>query len=140
MRFLDKRASRTGRVAYIQATCVQKDFRDPEACSGDTLEWCQVLGNRYRRITTFLPHLPPTPCLPEIRSKFSGVPDSLKTFQEEYQLSSKISNTETSLMVHWLRFHTPNAGGLGSIPAQGTRFHMLQLRVCMPQLRPGTAK
>ena len=26
-------------------------------------------------------------------------------------------------------------GGLGSIPGQGTRPHMLQLRVCMPQQR-----
>ena len=28
---------------------------------------------------------------------------------------------------------TPNVGGLGSIPGQGTMYHM-------PQLRPGTAK
>ena len=26
----------------------------------------------------------------------------------------------------WLRLHTPNAGGPGSIPAQGTRSHILQ--------------
>ena len=36
-------------------------------------------------------------------------------------------------MVQWLRLHTPNAGGVGSISGQGTRAHM-------PQLRPGTAK
>ena len=35
-------------------------------------------------------------------------------------------------MVQWLRPHAPNARGLGSIPGQGTRSHM-------PQLRPGTA-
>ena len=46
----------------------------------------------------------------------------------------------TSLVVQWLRLRAPNAGGLGSIPGQGTRSHMLQLRVHMPQLRPGTAK
>ena len=46
----------------------------------------------------------------------------------------------TSLVVQWLRFCAPNAGGLGLIPGQGTRFHMLQLRSCVPQLRPGTAK
>ena len=34
----------------------------------------------------------------------------------------------TSLVVQWLRLHTPNAGGPGSIPDQGTRSHMLQLR------------
>ena len=50
-------------------------------------------------------------------------------------------------MVQWLRLCTPNAGGPGLIPGQGTRSHMLQRRVCMPQrkiprlqLRPGTAK
>ena len=36
-------------------------------------------------------------------------------------------------MVQWLRLCTPNAGDPGSIPGQGTRSHMLQLR-------PGTAK
>ena len=29
----------------------------------------------------------------------------------------------------WLRLHAPNAGYLGSIPGQGTRSHMPQLRV-----------
>ena len=33
----------------------------------------------------------------------------------------------TSLVVQWLRLHAPNAGGLGSIPGQGTKSHMLQL-------------
>ncbi|TEA24350.1 hypothetical protein DBR06_SOUSAS4410058, partial [Sousa chinensis] len=31
----------------------------------------------------------------------------------------------------WLRLHTPNAGDPGSISGQGTRTHMLQLRVHM---------
>ncbi|TEA24199.1 hypothetical protein DBR06_SOUSAS17310001, partial [Sousa chinensis] len=31
-----------------------------------------------------------------------------------------------SLVVQWLRLHTPNAGGPGSIPGQGTRSHMPQ--------------
>ena len=39
----------------------------------------------------------------------------------------------TSLLVQWLRLHAAHAGGLGSIPGQGTRSHMLQPR-------PGTAK
>ena len=39
-----------------------------------------------------------------------------------------------------LRLPTPNAGGLGSIPGQGTRSHMLQLRVGGPQLRPSGTK
>ena len=38
------------------------------------------------------------------------------------------------MMVPWLRLHLPNAGGPGLFPGQGTRSHMLQLRVCMLQL------
>ena len=38
-------------------------------------------------------------------------------------------------MVQRLRLCTPNAGGPGSIPGQGTRSHRLQLRVCMLQLK-----
>ncbi|TEA40834.1 hypothetical protein DBR06_SOUSAS19710043, partial [Sousa chinensis] len=40
-----------------------------------------------------------------------------------------------SLVVQWLRLHAPNAGGLGSIPGQGTRSPMPQLRVHMLQLK-----
>ena len=51
------------------------------------------------------------------------------------------SNTSTnenyaegnSLVVEWLRLRAPNAGGLSSIPGQGSRLHVLQLRF-------GTAK
>ncbi|TEA34982.1 hypothetical protein DBR06_SOUSAS9710054, partial [Sousa chinensis] len=32
-----------------------------------------------------------------------------------------------SLVVQWLRL--PNAGGPGSVPGQGTRSHMLQLKI-----------
>ena len=41
----------------------------------------------------------------------------------------------TSLVAQWLRLCAPNAGGLGSIPGQGTRSHMLQLKARMPQLK-----
>ena len=34
----------------------------------------------------------------------------------------------------WLRLRALDAGGLHLIPGQGTRSHMLQQRVCMPQL------
>ena len=33
---------------------------------------------------------------------------------------------ETYMVVQWLRFYAPSAEGLGSIPGQGTRPHMLQ--------------
>ena len=40
-----------------------------------------------------------------------------------------------SLVAQWLGRRTPNTGGPGSVPGQGTRSHMSQLRVCTPQLR-----
>ena len=33
------------------------------------------------------------------------------------------------LVVQWLRLHAPNAGDLGYIPGQGTRSHVLQLKI-----------
>ena len=33
------------------------------------------------------------------------------------------------LAVQWLRLHAPNAGGLDLVPGQGTRSHMLQLKI-----------
>ena len=62
-----------------------------------------------------------------------------------------------SLVVQWPTLHAPKARGLGFIPAQGTRFHMLQLksshaktrdparcdkdqRFQVPQIRPSTPK
>ena len=48
----------------------------------------------------------------------------------------KINTTDigTLLVAQWLRLDTPSAGGLGSILGQGTKSHMLQLRVRVPQL------
>ena len=43
--------------------------------------------------------------------------------------------TGTSLVIQWLRLQAANAGGLGSIPGQGARSHIPQLRVQMPQLK-----
>ena len=37
-------------------------------------------------------------------------------------------NMGTSLMVQFLRLHAAKTGGLGLIPGQGTRSHMLQLK------------
>ena len=42
----------------------------------------------------------------------------------------------TSLVVQQLGLHASKArGARGSIPGQGTRSHMLQLKACMPQLK-----
>ena len=46
---------------------------------------------------------------------------------------------ETFLVGQWLRLCAPKAAGPGSIPGQGTRSHMLQLRVRMPQLKISSA-
>ena len=43
----------------------------------------------------------------------------------------------TSLVIQRLRLHALNAGVPSSIPGQGTRSRMPQLRVHMLQLRPG---
>ena len=40
----------------------------------------------------------------------------------------KTATRETSLVVQWLRLHTPSEGDQGSIPGQGTRAHMPQWR------------
>ena len=41
----------------------------------------------------------------------------------------------TSLVIQWLRHHTSKAGAPSSIPDQGTRAHMLQLRIHILQLK-----
>ena len=43
-----------------------------------------------------------------------------------------MSTGGNSLVVQWLGLRAPNAGGLGSIPGQGTRSPMPQLRL-LPQ-------
>lgn len=53
-----------------------------------------------------------------------------------------INQPGTSLVVQWLRHRAPNAGGLGSIPSQGTWSHVLHLKelssyALVLQLRPG---
>ena len=50
-------------------------------------------------------------------------------------LLSKIIWPGTSLVAQWLRLHTPNTGDWGSTPGQGTRSHIPQLKVRVPQLK-----
>ena len=76
------------------------------------------------------------PLLPSLSHILSPLPLSLSAIENSY--------SRTSLVVQWLRLHAPKVGGSGSIPGQGTRSPTLQLRVCMlqikiwvPQLRPG---
>ena len=61
--------------------------------------------------------------------------DSKKLYQELHlgKLTGapgiKTRGFGTSLVVWWLRLRAPNAGALGSNPDQGTRFHVLQLKI-----------
>ena len=64
--------------------------------------------------------------------------DIKKRWQEYTELHKKALGI--CLVIQWLRFCGPNAGSLGSIPGQGTRSHMLQLRVFMPQRKIPCAK
>ena len=64
----------------------------------------------------------------------------LKVFQWLSNTFKSQRSYGTSLVVQWQRLHAPNEGNLHSIPGQRTRSHMLQLKICMLQLRPSAAK
>ena len=52
----------------------------------------------------------------------------------ERLISRKYVILGISLGVQWLRLSSPSAGGPGLIPGQGTRSHLLQLRIHILQL------
>ena len=54
---------------------------------------------------------------------------SLLTAAPGFAVPSMVGHCVTSLVVQWLRLRTPNARDLGSIPDQGTRSRMLQLKI-----------
>ena len=58
----------------------------------------------------------------------------------EVSIFFNVTDWGTSLMGQWLKFCTPNAGGLGLTPGQGTRSHMPYQRVSMPELKISLAK
>ena len=76
-------------------------------------------------MSIFTVNLEPCPCEPQ---KFS-----LKKQLSFTALKKKSVWGGTSLNVQWLRLHAPNPEGPGSIPGQGTRS-------CVPQLRSGTSQ
>ena len=47
-----------------------------------------------------------------------------KQTEEKNKERLKYCGLGTSLVAQWIRLHALNAGGLGSIPGQGTRSHM----------------
>ena len=77
--------------------------------------------------------------LPSFHLLTSSLPCPSVIFFKNHSREKKVTQG-TSLVVQWLRLHAPCAGGPGSIPGQGTRFHMLQLRVCTLQVRLGAVK
>ena len=56
-----------------------------------------------------------------------------KPIVQQLYFNFKKAYEGTSLVLWWLRLCTPNARGLSSIPGQGSRPLMPQLRVCLPQ-------
>ena len=72
-------------------------------------------------------------CQKRENSKSCGITVQVSCFSS--QVEAKRYLLGTSLVVRWLRLHTPNAGGLGSIPGQGTRSHRPQIRVCRLRLK-----
>ena len=54
---------------------------------------------------------------------------------KKYYNQNKAENLGISLALQYLRLHTPNTGSSGLIPGQGAGSCMLQLRVCMLQLK-----
>ena len=101
---------------------------DPMDCS---LQGSSVHGMFQARVLewgviAFSPALRNIPLIVQV--SFNLPPD-----QMDRPLTTAYEALKTQMMVQWLRLCTPSAGGLGSIPGQGTRSHM-------PQLRPGTAK
>ena len=58
-----------------------------------------------------------------------------KTIIVTIQSQSTIENNRKDFpVIQWLGLRTPNAGGLGSIPGQGTRFHMPHPRISAVKL------
>ena len=58
---------------------------------------------------------------------FSHLIKPLPSCKQIYQEQNTVPGI--SLVVQWLRLCVPNAGVLGSIPGQGTRSHMLKLKI-----------
>ena len=77
----------------------------------------------------------PAPHDPYIR----GAAEKDHEISQHWREAGKIPPQGISLVVQWLRHQAANAGDLGLIPGQETRFHMLQLkRTYVPQQRSKT--
>ena len=92
--------------------------REPSYTVGGKVNWCSHSGKQYRDF------------LKKLKIELPGDPAiSLLGIHLEKTLIQKDTCTPgTSLVVQWLRLSSPNVGGLGSIPGQGTRSSMPQLK------------
>ena len=79
--------------------------------------WNQRCGS-FVRLSAFCP----AQWAPGKREKEDDYGTKIKEHQKEKKWG-------TSLVVQWLRLHPPHAGDLGSIPGQGTRSQILQLKI-----------
>ena len=90
---------------------------------GSVLPWCFL----HVLILRFLPVTSSATSNPVDCSHCNEVLLSLNFSSSQY--STLRNFTGTSLVVHCLRLHAPSAGGLGSLPGQGTRSRMPQLKI-----------
>ena len=67
--------------------------------------------------------------------RIKGIRKAYRLFFYMSKLIIKCNVRDFSTKVQYLRLRAPSAGGLGSIPGQGTRSHMPKLRVSMLQLK-----
>ena len=87
----------------------------------------------YHPLSSLSPTVPPFNTFSLSLSALSF--QSLKTCKSRQQNEIQNMLLGTSLVTQWLRLCTPNAGGSGLVPGQGTRSHMQKLRVCILQLQ-----
>ena len=101
-----------------------------------SLEEYQMKGNCFLWQTSLMPSSPST-VTTHIKNGDSSSKLSLPLIKPNEVFCERTRGTKslrgviegTSLVVQWLELCAPNAEGLGLIPGQGTRSHMLQLRV-----------
>ena len=76
-------------------------------------KWNNEVGNPIKSVTE-----------KDISKQFHNTPQKARHTRLNEFLQIKDAATGISLVVQWVRLHTPNSGGLGSITGQGTRSHM----------------
>ena len=102
--------------------------------SSSTITSWEIDGKTMKTVRDFILRAPKSLQMVTAPMKLKMLASWKKSYDQPRQHIRK-QRHGTSLMVQWLRLCVPNAEGLGSIPGQGTRSHMTQLRVCMSQLK-----